>query len=450
MKQIISLFAFLSLFCLWGCGVGTTTLRPTPDNTEQGSSVANDLGLPSDLFVDKLEGDKFLTVFMIDIGQGDSFLIVTPNGKSLLVDSGPPKGRSKLVTFLRAQGFESLDALLFTHPDADHIGGAAQVIYNFPVKQIFDNGHVHASPQYEAMVKAIEKKGVPTYKLKSGDTIELDEGLVMQILAPPENLFNGTTRSDTNANTIVFRLVYGDVSFYFAGDSEAETEQYVLSQKIDIQSTVYKVAHHGSRHASQPPLLDAVKPRIALISASKDNRYGHPTPELLGRLEARNIPALKTLELGHVGLRTDGKKFILDYSPIDHIALFQGKTELSKNVLATTAAPQAKAAAPAAPAGPRANINCATLADLTKVKTIGERLGASIIQARDSMGGFSSEEELSKIKGLGKKRRELILQHFYVGPKNCSAKHENIPSALLTFPARPSYIYHRFVERQAA
>ncbi len=443
MKHLLSLFAFLTFCCLWGCGGSPAVKSSEEPNTDSGNTE----GLVDDLFTDHLEGDKFLTVFMIDIGQGDSFLILTPNGKSLIVDSGPPKSRGKLITFLRAQGITSLDAALFTHPDADHIGGAVQLIENFPIKQIFDNGHVHTSPQYEAMLSAIEKAQIPVHRIKVGDQITLDEGIVLDVLAPPETLFDGTTRSDTNANTIVFRFQYGDISWYFSGDSEPETESFVLSQGKDIRSTIYKVAHHGSKHASQPQMLDALQPRIALISASKSNRYGHPTPELLARLESRNITILKTLDLGHVGLRTDGHKLLMDHSQIDHVALFQGKSTLPQKGLAATAS----AAEAAAPAGPRANINCASIGDLTRVKTVGERLAANIIEARESMGGFSSEEDLKKIKGVGDKRRGLILQNFYVGPKDCSAPAEPIPSSLLQFPKQPDLAKIRaIIQRLAA
>ncbi len=389
MRKLLFLFPLLFLLA---CG-GPVTKIENPDANDDASAEE---ALPGDaLFVDQLSGD-LLKLFMINIGQGDSFLIQTPGGKNILVDAGPGKGKKRLVNFLKAQNIEGLDLMILTHPDEDHIGGAPAVIEAMPVKLILDNGYVKPTPPYEQLIAAAEAKAIPIKSAKIGRNIKVESGIEFEILAPAEQLFSGT-RSDANANTIVFRFVYGDISFYFAGDSEMETEQLVLSQGKDVHATIYKVAHHGSRYANQNAMLDAISPQIALISAGKNNRFGHPTPEVVARLQERKVRIFSTIDLGHVGIATDGTHLMLDTTKRDHIALFQG---VGQKIGDLPAFGEGEDQEPVV----KVNVNKATEAELVKVRGVGAKLAAKIIETREAIGGFKTFEDLRKVPGVGKKK----------------------------------------------
>jgi hypothetical protein len=176
----------------------------------------------------------------------------------------------------------------------------------------------------------------------SGRRIELEPGVTLTLLAPAEPFFAGT-RSDANANSIVARLVYGETSFLFTGDSEEETEKRLLATGAELRSTVLKVAHHGSKTSSHPPLLAAARPSFAVISCGVGNRYGHPHAEALARL--RGVRLLRTDRDGTVVLRTDGRS--LRWSGW---TAAEGWTRLDRAPWAPRAAPAVEAALAAAEA----------------------------------------------------------------------------------------------------
>lgn len=248
-----------------------------------------------------------LVVRVLDVGQGDSIFIVSPVGKTVLVDAGPPEAARRLAARLKDLVKGPIDLLLMTHPHADHIGGMEGVVQEIGARIFMEPGFDHPSPIYAQLLRALEAKKVALKVGKAGNNVEIGDGAVMHLLSPKEPFFKGT-RSDANANSIVIHLRYKKTSFYLAADSEADTERRILESGEDIASDVYKVAHHGSRHSSTMELLSKIRPRLAVVSVGAGNDYGHPTRQTLDRLEGLPATVLRTDLDGEIVLRSDGEK----------------------------------------------------------------------------------------------------------------------------------------------
>lgn len=252
-----------------------------------------------------------LRVHVLDVGQGDAILVSSPAGKNVLIDAGTPESTPSLLARLEELVPGPLDLVVMTHPHADHIGGMAEVLRKKGAKLFLDPGFNHASKIYAGVVTALEELAIPVKRGQAGRKIDLGGGAEMELLAPSQP-FHKNTRSDANANSIVARLTFGKTAFYLAADSELETEERILKEIVkekgqSIRSNVYKVAHHGSRHASSEAILAEIKPEIAVFSAGKNNRYGHPTPEAIARCRQAGAKIYRTDLNGEVILTSDGK-----------------------------------------------------------------------------------------------------------------------------------------------
>ncbi|QRK04050.1 MBL fold metallo-hydrolase [Archangium violaceum] len=252
---------------------------------------------------------KPLTVYFFDVGQGDAALIVSPTGKTVLIDGGPPEADEALVPRLRQLVQGPIDLVILTHPHLDHLGGLARIIQAVGARRFMDPGFDHPSEAYRKLLEVVGQKAgqvmTPTPNPSAPETpltVGLGEGATLTILWPraPRDAFLDNTRSDVNANSIVAKLTYGKTAFLFTGDAEPETEAYLLRKPIDFTSTVLKVAHHGGRYSSTAPFLAAVKPQAAIISCGKGNDYGHPTDEVLQRLGASGARVFRTDLQGEV------------------------------------------------------------------------------------------------------------------------------------------------------
>jgi competence protein ComEC len=272
-----------------------------------------------------------LQIYALDVGQGDSALIITPEGKSVLIDAGTPQAADEVVAALRKRDVRSLDLAVATHPHADHIGGMRKVIENFGVKNFLDSGQEYASKEYQRMLEALVEKGIKVIDAKKGMKFELDSGVTLEVLNPLGNdqWIREVRRGGSveNANSVVLRLSYGNFSMLFTGDAETETEDLMMKSGVPLHAQVLKVGHHGSRYATSARFLEAVAPEAAVISVGAENRYGHPAQQTLDRLQKSGVKVYRTDLNGDIAIVSDGNTFEIHPAKQSiQVALWQEKS----------------------------------------------------------------------------------------------------------------------------
>ncbi len=260
-----------------------------------------------------------LTVYFLDVGQGDASLIVSPTGRTVLVDGGPPEAARSLVQRLSGILEGPIDLVILTHPHLDHLGGLADVLGRFGARRYMDPGFDHPTTAYRKLLEAVAAREVQYVEPLQGEdgapvTIGLGDGAAITVLWPrrPGQGFLTGTRSDANANSIVFRLSYGKATFLFTGDAEADTESRLLRSGQDLRAKVLKVAHHGSRHSSKAPFVSRVSPETAVISCARGNEYRHPHGKALARLQAVGARVHRTDLDGTLVVVSDGNSLRFD------------------------------------------------------------------------------------------------------------------------------------------
>jgi competence protein ComEC len=244
-----------------------------------------------------------LLVHFIDVGQGDSILIQTPECRNMLIDGGDTDCGEKLKEYLRSHGVEVIDVLVSTHPHADHIGGLIPVIRDFEVKAVYDSAKVHTTRTYESYLELIDEKDIPFFVPRRGDTILLGT-LAFEVLHPVD-----VEECSVNNASIVLRVEYGRMSFLFTGDGEKEAEDEMLQACTNLDAVILKVGHHGSRTSSQEAFISAVKPKVAIIMVGDGNRYGHPDQLTLDRLVNYGAEVYSTCVYGTVIIQTNGETY---------------------------------------------------------------------------------------------------------------------------------------------
>jgi len=252
---------------------------------------------------------KQLTIYAIDVGQGDSFLIITPARKVVLIDAGPPEASQKVIGFLKGLGVASLDLAVATHPHADHIGGMVDVLTAFPVRVFVDSGQPHPTRTYTRMLETAQERVQHFVIARAGQSFRLDSGILLRILGPSDPLLTHVAESEINANSVIAHLTFGRFRMLFTGDSETETEKRLLDSDQDISADVLKVAHHGSRYATTEPFLKAVGAEAAIISCGAENDYGHPAQKTLDRLRKAKVTLYRTDLQGDIAVTSDGQHF---------------------------------------------------------------------------------------------------------------------------------------------
>ena len=253
-------------------------------------------------------GDVLEVVF-VDVGQGDAAYISTPLNRQIVVDGGP--GRLDMVRFLGEHmppGDRTLDLVVLTHPNADHLTGLLETMERYEVGAVLERPVDYDGPVYAAWRELAAEEGALVLEAVPGRRIETGDGVVVQVLGPPSRLLSGT-ESDVDNASVVVRVSYGEVSFLLTGDMFSEAEAALAATGRDLESDVLKVGHHGSRTSSSRDFLDAVRPSVAVVSAGAGNSFGHPHAETLEELGRYVSPemVLKTFERGDVRFVTDGE-----------------------------------------------------------------------------------------------------------------------------------------------
>ena len=252
-----------------------------------------------------------LTVSFLDVGQGDAILITAPQGQRVLVDGGPSP-ECLLQELGEALPFweRDIDLMVLTHAHDDHVTGQVEVLRRYQVDQVlYPESAGYESSAYAEWLALVEEGGIALVPALEGQRIELGGGASVAVLGPPEEPFCGT-ESDVDNNGVVLRVEMGEVSFLLAADLFQEGEEALLPNGLGLQSTVLKVAHHGSKTSSCPGFLAAVAPQVAVVSVGADNRFGHPADEVMVRLgDVVGEGAIYcTDERGTVTFTTDGTR----------------------------------------------------------------------------------------------------------------------------------------------
>ena len=248
-----------------------------------------------------------LTVTFLDVGQGDAILIEGPDGHRILVDGGP-SGETIAAALGRRLPFHDrrLDMIVLTHPQQDHLGGLPDVLEQYDVRSVLANSRQADSGAYLAWRDALDTSGIPPLAAARGQTIDLGGGAVVSVLSPGPNDYPVSV----NDSSLVLRITMADISFLLTGDITEVGESALVASGSDLRTTVLKVAHHGSKTSTSLDFLERAKPTIDVISVGAGNRYGHPVPEILERLEGDLV--LRTDEHGDVILSTDGRNLWLE------------------------------------------------------------------------------------------------------------------------------------------
>ncbi|MDD5145793.1 MAG: MBL fold metallo-hydrolase [Candidatus Pacebacteria bacterium] len=254
-----------------------------------------------------LSGQKFLEVTFFDVGQGDSSFIETPNGFQILIDGGPS---SKVLEKLgKKMPFwdRSIDLIISSHPDPDHLLGLIDVSKNYKVGAVVTNGTVSSRPEFLEFKNLLEKNKVPLIVLKKNNQILIGENLYFKILAPLED-FEGREVADFNSSSIVAKMGYYKSAFLFMGDTPKSVEEdLVLEDGALLDSDVLKVAHHGSKTAKSEIFYETVSPKFAIIQVGLNNQYGHPHQEVLEALAKYGIYTMRTDQEGDIKIISDGE-----------------------------------------------------------------------------------------------------------------------------------------------
>ena len=245
-----------------------------------------------------------MEVTFLDVGQGDCTIIRT-EGHAMMVDAGNNKAGADLADSLKQEGIDTLDYLILTHPDADHIGGGDNVLESVKVKQVLMLNLVNETKTYEEVIHDIEEYQVKTIYPVSGETYQLGDAS-FTILSPEEGY---SYDEGTRGVSVGIKLVHGEKSFVMCGDAEEKEEKNIVSRfGSKLECDVLKCGHHGSNTATCEEFLDACNPTWAIISCGEGNSYGHPHAEVIARLEDDDVQTYRTDQLGTVRAISDGKR----------------------------------------------------------------------------------------------------------------------------------------------
>lgn len=313
MKKYLSILLILCM-CLTACTAtnqATSTSEKSQSDTTSGEAVQSGQEEKAAKAPDTSKPEGTLEVHYIDVGQGDATLIKC-GSHAMLIDGGNNNKGTTVQLYLKKQGVESLDYIIGTHPDADHIGGLDVIVYKYNCDTVIMPDYEKDTKTYQELVDVIHDKNMKITYPVVGEQYALGEAK-FTIIAPNSNSYGG----NANDYSVAILLEYGKNRFLFTGDAEEASEAEMLTNGIDISADVYKVAHHGSRSASTQEFLNAVHPKYAVISCGEGNSYGHPHAEVLNRLRSMGVEVFRTDEQGSIIASSDGENITWNCSATD-------------------------------------------------------------------------------------------------------------------------------------
>ncbi len=238
-----------------------------------------------------------LKVVFFDVGQGDGILIMTPSGKSMIVDGGPTNKILEKVRHTLPYFDHDIDVMVATHPDADHVTGLIPLTDVYDLHMFVDSGNDGDTKIAETLYNRITDERSEVHHGAAGDLIDFHDGVVAHVIWPNKNFKN--KKSDTNDSSVTILLEYNGKTFLLTGDLPTEEENKILGE-LPNGVEVYKAGHHGSKYSSGEVLLSKIKPHYSVISAGKDNKYGHPNKETLERLTRYSKKIVSTIDSGDI------------------------------------------------------------------------------------------------------------------------------------------------------
>ena len=255
---------------------------------------------------------KNLKIYFIDVGQGDSSLIITPQRKNILIDGGGSSnsdfdvGKSTLIPYILDRGFTKIDIVIISHFDQDHVGAILTLLQELRVGRVYISKQAENSENYEKFLKIISEKNIKVYEVMAGNKIHIEKNLYLDILWPTENLISTNA---LNNNAMVFNLHYKKFSMLFTGDIEETYEKEILKlyskNKDLLKANILKVAHHGSKTSSTSEFINVVNPKIAVIGVGKNNKFGHPNENVLERLKQLGCKVFRTDLGGEISIEVN-------------------------------------------------------------------------------------------------------------------------------------------------
>ncbi|MEI8174338.1 MAG: ComEC/Rec2 family competence protein [bacterium] len=262
-------------------------------------------------YLDFQSSHRDLTFAMLDVGQGDALFIESPTGTQILVDGGPPKKILSALSRVMSPFDRHIDAIIITNPDQDHIGGFLDILKTYKVDKVFESGTLTDSKVYQSLREEMLKQNISDTLVKRGMALDLGGSAIINILFPDRDVSSWAT----NDGSVVARLSYGKTSIMLTGDASTKTEQIILSENspVQLQSTILKVGHHGSRTSTSSEFVKIVSPEYALISDGKNNTYGHPHQDTLDTLASFGAKIFRTDLLGTIIMKSNGQNYSFSF-----------------------------------------------------------------------------------------------------------------------------------------
>ena len=265
--------------------------------------------------------DGLLKVYFFDVGQGDAIWIEAPNGNQVLIDGGPDNSVIQKLGEVMPFYDKDIDIVVSTHSDADHITGLIDVLERLEIRNIVYSNIIRSSSLYDAWREAVDEEGANVVEPVAGKVIDLGSGVTLTMVHPAESLAgrimparggSASGGEKTNNESVVLMLKYGETEVLLTGDIEAKTERKIILGGADIDADILKVAHHGSKTSTLAEFLYEVSPQVAVIQVGTKNRYGHPTQEVLSRLENFGVKLYRTDVDGGVKVISDGVNYLIN------------------------------------------------------------------------------------------------------------------------------------------
>ena len=289
------------------------TDTPTPETTPEETATPTPTETPTPEPTKEVGEMK---VHFLDVGQGLSILVQS-DGQTMIYDGGDKSTSSFVVSYLQKQNVTTIDYLISSHYDSDHMAGLIGCLNAFDVKNVISSDYEHDSKLYQSFIQTVADKGLPMQHPAVGTEFSFGSGS-FQILAPAT-----IDPNDSNKNSVAIKLTNGDNSFIFTGDAESTSEKAMCESGIDLSCDVLVPGHHGSATATSWDFLQATVPEYAVISCGKDNQYGHPDKDVMDKLKSMDIHVYRTDKQGTIVAVSDGTTITWnqepcnDYSPGD-------------------------------------------------------------------------------------------------------------------------------------